>query len=263
MLSPVIYSGSDNRDSTLAGKITITAHRGAGGMAPENTLAAIAKGLESGADRVEVDVRQTKDNVIVCMHDADIDRTTDGKGFVGELTYNQLVKYSAGIKFSKKYIAEKIPTLDQALSLVDGKATLVIEIKGNNKIYQGIEKRVVGLIRLHNAKDWTVVHSFEDSVLINIHILDKDIKLHKLLVADFPFLKLIYDNTLKVTSLDYYNFVDEFSIFYPFATKRLIKRVHALNKKINVWTVNDSLKINRLINLGIDGIITDYPKFAK
>lgn len=263
MLSPVIYSGYDHRNPSLAEKIMVTSHRGAGGMAPENTLASIGKGLESRADRIEIDVRQTKDKVIVCMHDANIDRTTDGKGLVSDLTYNQIVKHSAGIKFSKKYVSEKVPTLEQAMNLVGGKAPLVIEIKEDGRVYPGIEKRVVELIQRHNAKDWVIIHSFNDSVLINIHKLNKDLKLHKLLVTDFPFLKLIYDNTLKVTSLEYYDFVDEFSVFYPFATKRLINRVHAQNKKINVWTVNDSLKINRLINLGIDGIITDYPKFAK
>jgi len=82
------------------------------------------------------------------------------------------------------------------------------------------------------------------------------------LITDFPLFHLIFDGKLRITNLEFYQFVDEFSTFYPFTTKRMIKKVHAMNKKINVWTVNDSIRINRLVNIGVDGIITDYPNFV-
>ena len=259
MYSPAMYRGKNTIDTTQY--ITLTGHRGAAGLAPENTLAAIKKGLENNVDRIEIDVHQTKDKQIVVLHDNSLDRTTNGTGLIKDLTLRQIRKYSAGLKYDKKYEDEKVPTLDEVLSAINGKATLVIEIKAFENHYKGIEKRVIELIHKHHANKWTAICSFEDNALKNVHKLDSTISLHKLFVYKFPFLKLINDESFRIVSLEYYNFVDEFSIYYPFANKRLINKVHKLNKKINVWTVNDSIKMKRLINLGIDGIITNRPDY--
>lgn len=262
MLSPVLYSGNSTRNQSLIKKISITGHRGAAGLAPENTLISIKKALELGVARIEVDVRQTKDKVIVCMHDKIVDRTTNGKGAINKLRYSELTKLDAGIKFSKQFEGERVPTLEEVMQLIKGKSKLIIGIEGGDELYPGIEKQVVHLINKHNAKDWAIVHSFNDSVLVRLHTIDENIVLHKLLIADFPLFYLIYDDSFRVTNLEFYDFVDEFSCYYPFTTKRLIKKIHGLGKKINVWTVNDSITLNRLINLGVDGIITDYPNFV-
>ncbi len=262
MLSPVLYTGKSKINPQKTQQILITGHRGAAGLAPENTLLSIKKALDLKVDRIEVDVRQTKDYVVVCMHDETVSRTTSGKGAVCEYRYSSLMKLDAGIKFSRKYSGEKIPSLEEVIRQVKGKSKLIIEIKDGNELYPGIEERVVNLINKYNAKGWAFVHSFNDSVLVRINKIDEKIVLHKLLIADFPLFYLIYDGNFRVTNLEFYNFVDEFSCYYPFTTKRLIKKVHDLGKKINVWTVNDSIAINRLINLGVDGIITDYPNFV-
>ncbi len=263
MISPVLYRGKDTVNDSLLNNITITGHRGAGGLAPENTLAAIDTGLSLGADRIEVDVRQTKDGNVVCLHDDKIDRTTNGKGFVNKFTYHQLSKFDAGSWFSSRFKDEIIPSLEQVLKRTLNKALLLIEIKDGDEIYPGIEKKVVDLINKYQAQSWTIVHSFNDSVLFRIHKIDPGIKLHKLLIADFPFLYLLYDGNFRIIKLENYSFVDEFSVFLPFTTKRFIRHVHKMNKKVNVWTVNDEYKINRLINLGVDGIITDYPNYVQ
>ena len=260
-LSPVLYSGEDSLAKDTP--VILTGHRGAGGLAPENTLAAIQKGLDNKVDRIEIDVQQTKDNIVIVMHDLSIDRTTDGKGLVKNLTYRELKKYSAGIKYSEKYKNEKIPSLNQVLKLINQQATLVIEIKEGDAYYPGIEQRVVSSIHKYHAKSWVIVHSFNDKALKKIREIDKDIVLHKLFIADFPFIPLIYDGEFKFTNLEQYAYATEISTFYPFTTQSLIDKIHSLNKKINVWTVNDSIKINRLINMGVDGIITDYPNYLK
>ncbi len=259
MYSPAMYRGKSELADTTK-HIEITGHRGAAGLAPENTLAAIKAGLAQNVNRIEIDVHQTKDNQIVVLHDPTIDRTTNGKGYIKDMTFREIRKYSAGAWFDEKFNDEKIPSLDEVLKLISGKATLVIEIKAFDNYYQGIEKRVINIIHKHHANDWVAVCSFDDEVLIKIHELDKNIVLHKLFLFKFPFLKLFNDGKLRIVDFQYYNFVDEFSVYYPFANKRLIKKVHSLNKKINVWTVDDTLKINRLINLGIDGIITNHPE---
>lgn len=260
-LSPVLYSGKDTLEKDV--NIVLTGHRGAAGLAPENTLAAIQKGLDNHVDRIEIDVQQTKDNVVISLHDITIDRTTDGVGLVKDMTYSEILQFSAGIKFSEKYKDEKIPTLDDVLTLVNGQAVLIIEIKDGNDYYPGIEQRVVDAIHVHNAKTWVIVHSFNDSALEKVREIDETIELHKLFTADFPFIPLIYDVKFRITNLEHYDYVTEISTFYTFTTPRLVDEVHALNKKINVWTVNDSVKINRLINMGVDGIITDYPDYFK
>ncbi len=263
MFSSALYTGKKTVKSTLLSKIVVTGHRGAGGLAPENTLAAIEAGLSQGVQRIEVDVQQTKDGKIICLHDETIDRTTNGKGYAKDLTFNQIEKYSAGIKFSNKFKDEKIPLLEDAIKLMKDSVTLVIEIKDGNEVYPGIEKKVVALINKHKAKSSCIIHSFNDSVLFRIHKMDTTIVLHKLFIADFPFMQILTDGHLKITNLEYYSFVTEFSVYYPFATRRLINHVHRLNKKINVWTVNDKATIGRLINLGVDGIITNYPNYLK
>ncbi len=260
-LSPVLYSGEDKLKKEA--NIVVTGHRGAAGLAPENTLAAIQKGLDNRVDRIEIDVQQTKDKVVISLHDVSIDRTTNGTGLVKDMTYSEVLKFNTVGNFSEKYENEKVPTLDEVLKLVNGQAVLVIEIKNGNDYYPGIEQRVGDAVNKFKAKPWVIVHSFNDEVLIKVRDIDKNIELHKLFYVDFPFIQLIYDGKFRITNLEHYNYVTEISTFYTFTTQRLVDDVHALNKKINVWTVNDSIKINRLINMGVDGIITDHPDYFK
>ena len=262
-LSPVLYSGNDIATEKQKAKIVLTGHRGAAGLAPENNISSIKKALEHNVDRVEIDVQQTKDNIVISFHDKKIDRTTNGKGLVKDLTYKEILQYSAGIKFSKDFESEKVPTLDEVFEVVNGKAVLIVEIKESHEYYPGIEQRVVDAINKYNAKSWTIVHSFNDKALKKVNEIDSTIVLHKVFIADLPFLPIIYDGSFQITNLEYYSFCDEFSTFYPFTTKRLIKKVHSLGKKINVWTVNDTAKINKLINYGVDGIITNFPNYLK
>jgi len=260
-LSPALYSGNDILTDKQKSKVILTGHRGAAGLAPENNISSIKKALELNVDRVEIDVQQTKDKVVISMHDKSIDRTTNGKGLVKDLTYNEILKYSAGIKFAKEFESDKVPTLNEVFETVNGNAVLVIEIKDGNDYYKGIEQRVVDAINKYDAKKWTIIHSFNDKALKKVNKIDSTIILHKLFIVDFPFFPIMYDGHFQITNLEHYTYCDEFSTFYPFTTKRLIDKVHSLGKKINVWTVNDSTKINKLINYGVDGIITNFPDY--
>jgi glycerophosphoryl diester phosphodiesterase len=260
MISPAMYWPKKVKIKKDKLKETVlTGHRGAGGLAPENTLAAIDTGMSYAVQRIEIDVRQTKDGVVVCIHDETINRTTNGTGKVKDFSYSELMSFDAGLWFAKEFEGQKIPTLEQVLARTKNKVVLLIEIKDGDKMYPGIEQNVVATIRKFNAKDWAIVHSFNDSVLFRINRIDPEIKLHKLLITSFPFLYLLYDGEFRITNLEHYHFVDEFSIFLPFATKSFIQKVHKTGKKVNVWTVNDKKKMARLIHLGADGIITDFP----
>src|SRR5690606_23644164 len=107
----------------------ITGHRGAAGIVPENTLASVRKALQDGVQRVEVDVQQTSDGVVICMHDRTLDRTTDMQGQVRKGTWDEIRSAKANVGFEKDFPDVGIPTLEEILQEVNGKAELVIEIK--------------------------------------------------------------------------------------------------------------------------------------
>ena len=139
------------------------AHRGASGLAPENTLAAFSKALEIGVDAVELDVHATKERKVVVIHDGALDRTTDAKGKVCELTLEEIRKADAGIRFGREFSQERIPTLDESLDLIKGNAITVVEIKQKD-----IAGEVVKAIEDTDAIDDVVVISFHPSVLLDV-----------------------------------------------------------------------------------------------
>jgi glycerophosphoryl diester phosphodiesterase len=116
-------------DSAKPGRVVVIAHRGDHTKAPENTLAAIRRAIEVGCDYVEVDVRRTSDGALVVMHDSTVDRTTNGKGKVAELTLEEIRKLDAGSKKGKEWSAEKVPTFDEALTLCKGKIKIYVDHK--------------------------------------------------------------------------------------------------------------------------------------
>lgn len=240
-------------------KIIITGHRGAAGLAPENTLASIQLAIELGVDRIEIDVQQTKDNKIIVLHDRTLRRTTTGHGFVKNLTYDEILQFSAGYKFNKFYINEKVPTLEQVIDLIDGKVELLIETKYSYMYYPNIERHIINIIKNKDAKDWCKIISFNDRALFRINKLDKSIRLGKLFVGKHAHLPLSFDKGLNIRPLKRYAFVDEVIVKHDYATKAIIEKVHDFGKELHVWTVNNEATIQKLIERGVDGIISDYP----
>jgi glycerophosphoryl diester phosphodiesterase len=239
--------------------IVITGHRGAGGLAPENTMASIQLALDLGVDRIEIDVQQTLDNVIIVLHDRTLRRTTTGIGFVKTKNYSDILKHSAGYKFNKYYIKEKVPTLDDVIKLINGRVELLIETKYSYMYYPNIERHIINIIKNNNAKDWCKVISFNDRALFRINKLDKEIRTGKLFVGKHASLPLSFDKGLNIKPLRRYHFVDEVIVKHVYATPAIIEKVHKFGKELHVWTVNDPETIEKLIERGVDGIISDYP----
>ncbi|PLX01235.1 MAG: hypothetical protein C0594_13705 [Marinilabiliales bacterium] len=256
-LSPVVYR---TIQSDHMNNVTVAAHRGASSLAPENSLLAVQKALELGVDRIEIDIHQTKDSILVVMHDAKIDRMTKGKGKISNLTFNELRQFEL---LPKNEDEEKqlIPSLEEVLQLINGSVTLLIEVKGSGKKYPGIEKRLVQMIKDFDAYSWTQVMAFDDDVLETVNSLDGDICLNKLLGADPIGLPFIFDTGIRFKKIEDYTYVSEFSVLYKFANRNLINKVHAMNKKLNAWTVDDKETMQSLQALGVDGIITNYPQY--
>ena len=237
----------------------ITGHRGAAGLAPENTLASVQKALDLGVHRVEVDVQQTKDGVVICMHDRTLNRTINMQGEVRDFTWAELQTAKANVGFETAFPETTIPTLEELFLVIDGKAEFVIEIKDGNSYYPGIEDKVAELIKKYKAQECALVHTFNDEALFLLHKKHPTIRLQKLIVAHVPWLSIMLDFKLHTASLVEYYFVEAFSIHHSFATKSIVKQAHAMGKKVHVWTVNEPKKMKKLLKCGVDGIITDRP----
>lgn len=238
---------------------TVTGHRGAAGLAPENTLVSVRKALELGVDRVEVDVQQTKDGVVICLHDRTLDRTTDMHGKVRDGDWETIRQAQANVGFEKQFPEAGIPTLEDIIKEVNGRCELVIEIKDGSSFYPGIEDRVAALIAKYDAWTWAPVHTFNDKALFHLHGKHPKVRLQKLFVTKLPWLPVMLDFGLHWGKLEDYPFVEAFSVHRSFVTQNIIGRAHRMGKKVHVWTVNDPDEAADLLEMGVDGIITDRP----
>lgn len=231
----------------------IIAHRGASAYAPENTLTSFEKAIEMGATVIETDVHQTKDSVVVIMHDLSVDRTTNGKGLVKDISsvnFKKLVVSSSGA-------VNNPPTLEEAIKLINGRCKLLIELKKGNSYYPNIEKHIVGLIDKYKAHSWiSTIHSFEKEPLMNFAKRDSSINLQKLIVFNLPLVSFNFD---KHFNKDDFKNWEGVNVYYKFCSKRVIKKIHKLGKTVYVWTVNNPRKARKLARKGVDGIITNKP----
>jgi len=243
-----------------AGEGQIIAHRGAAAMAPENTLASFRKALAFQPDYIEFDIHQTKDSVLVVIHDESIDRTSDGQGEISQLRFAELRKYDFGSWYNRSFANEKIPTLDEVLSLINGQSKALIELKGDKGIYPTICDSLVKILHRHKGSAWCAVHSFNDYFLKRVHELDPSLELQKLVFTKLPFIPVYIDNGLRFGSLEKYSsFCSAISFQRFFINGCLVSRMHEMGFKVNVWTVDDRAKIKALFEMGVDGVITDYP----
>ena len=145
------------------------------GYAPENTFASFERAIELGVDAIELDVHLTADGEAVVIHDAELHGTTDGEGLVGQKTLAELKRLDAGVRFAPEFAGQRIPTLGEVLAWARGKCVLDVEIKGGPWPYDGIEARVVDLIRRHEMVDQTIVISFTHTVVARVKALAPEI----------------------------------------------------------------------------------------
>ena len=153
-----------------------------------------------------------------------------------------------------------MPTLEEVLELVDGKVELLLEIKrkgGNNK---GIEQAVLEVLKKHDALRYTVIQSFDDSVLETLHSLDPSLRLEKLLFCKFIGVPVIFDGTFSVFSKEKYSYVRSFNFFSKALSDRLSSRLHDMGYRTRIWTLDDPAAIPQC---QLDGIITDRPDLYK
>jgi glycerophosphoryl diester phosphodiesterase len=166
-------NGEDTFMSTFFGeKIIMAAHRGDKKNCPENTLPAFKRAIEIGSDAIECDIHQTKDGVIVMMHDHDVDRTTDGTGRVCDLTFEEIRKLDAGIKFGEQFKGTKVPTFEEFLDLVEPEKDLLLnleikdypQVEGDEIAFSTVDK-VIAAVEARGMGGRIMFNSFSAQLL--------------------------------------------------------------------------------------------------
>ncbi|MFP4510012.1 MAG: glycerophosphodiester phosphodiesterase [Spirochaetaceae bacterium] len=247
--------------------VSIIAHRGASGHMPENTILSFDAALEMGAHVLEMDLQRTADNQIVVLHDATVDRTTNGTGPVGELTLQEVQALDAAYRWEDERgntpfrgRGIRIPTLEEILSRYPG-IPLLIELKTDSDI--GIAERVSELIDEYQAQDRVMVASFDSAYLDAFRELQPEVptslgvqETRSLYVLHFLGLHRWY--TPAGDSLQVPQRFSGLPVLLP--TFRRAARQRGLD--LQVWTINSSDTMLELLEKGVDGIITDYPDRA-
>ncbi len=244
----LLASGSTPTYASL-GTTLVSAHRGASSEAPENTIPAIEKAIDEGADYVEIDVRLTADGEVVLMHDASTKRTSGRELLVCDSTYEELQQLDVGSYFSEEYADTKIPTLEEAIDTCKGKIMMNIELKTvrNDGV---LEEKVAELITDNRMEEQCIVTSFKQKSLVRIKNYNPDI------VTGYIY-SFGYSNRTD------YEAMDVLSIDARYLTSQVVAGAHKKGIVVCAWTVNNSSEMRRMMSIGVDNIITDRVAQAK
>lgn len=249
---------SGDKDSQRSFPLVI-AHRGGADLAPENTLAAFRNAIHLGADMVEIDVHLTRDGHVVVIHDNTVDRTTDGHGRIADLTFHEIRSLDAGEKFDPRFAGEKVPTLEETLETLRGKAGLLLEIKkDHDTLYPGLEEKVVRILQEHHAGKWTTVQSFNLHTVQKVQRLDPSLRTFYLLGRNF---KTFYDSVARQVQ-EGHPASPSFTGVAPHHSLLDAGKVDTLHKagyQVYTWTVDDPREMQRILSLHVEGIITNVP----
>jgi glycerophosphoryl diester phosphodiesterase len=227
---------------------TIIAHRGASGSAPENTLAAVSMALDEGADWVEIDVQESDDGEVVVLHDSDLKRVAGIDLKIWDATKAELADIDIGSWFSPSFSDQRVPTLREVLELCRNRAGVIIELKYYGHNVQ-LEQRVAAIIEATGMADDIMIMSLDSAGIQRMQQLRPQWPAGLLtsVIAGKP-------NTL---NLDFY------AINARFASRNFIRNGHNDATQVMVWTVNDSVSLSKMMSLGVDGVITDYPALGR
>lgn len=231
-------------------KPLVLGHRGASGYAPENTVISFRKAIELGCDGFELDVQLTKDNHLVVCHDEKINRTTDGVGYIKDLTLKEIKKLDAGKWFSNEFKNEKIPTLEEIFHLIKDTNLLInIEIKNGIIFYKDIEIKIINLLEKYKLEKNVIISSFNHYSIKEIKNINKNIKTGLLymcgMIDPWIYAKRIGANAIHPL---FYNINND-----------MVRECKKNNIEVNTFTVNHEPYISNILKTGVSGIITNFP----
>jgi glycerophosphoryl diester phosphodiesterase len=226
----------------------IIAHRGASGLAPENTMAAFERAVQLGAAFIETDLQLTRDAHFVAMHDGTLERTTNGHGAVHDCTLAELRQLDAGKWFDREYMDARIPTLEEVLEFSHKyDVVFYLEIKYNAAF--GMHHALVGALRDARSAARTAVISFDASTLSAVNKLDPSLMLG--LLVETPTADTI-STAINVGAR-------QICPVHTMVTKEFVSQVHEAGLHVATWTVNSTQEMKAMISAGVEGIMTDFP----
>ena len=234
-------------------KPLVIAHRGDSAAAPENTLAAFTAAIDAGADGIELDVHPTRDGALAVHHDYYLDRTTDGAGLVSDHTLAELRALDAGAWFDERFVGERIPTLEEVLSLAAGRVRLEIELKGATLSFL---ERVLDAIRAADAVGSVELTTGHRPLLWHMHSREPRIPTGMFFSEPWPdwmgpelgrrqVIELMTLAGARVAHLPIGMIDSEF-----------VRRLHGADMQVHGANVNDAAAIERAIECGVDQFTT-------
>ena len=231
----------------------IFGHRGSAGTHPENTMISFQQAYKDGADGIELDVQLSKEGVPVVIHDEKLNRTTDGKGYVKDFTVDELKKFNAVHKFKDEYTFCEIPTLEEILNWVKDKNILInIELKNGVILYEGLEEKVVQLVRQYKLENKVIFSSFNHYSIVKLKQLAPEIE-RAVLYMEGLYKPWEYAKWVGAQSIHPYIYA---------APSEIIIESQANGIYVRPFTVNDEQVMQRLFAENCAAFFTDYPKKA-
>jgi glycerophosphoryl diester phosphodiesterase len=224
-------------------------HRGAKGHAPENTMTSFNLGVELGASVVETDVHLSKDDQVVVIHDHTVDRTTNGHGYVKDMTVAELQALDAGSWFDRKYAGERILTLAELLAWGKDRVPIAIEIKNGPIYYPGIAEKTIRLLREHGMEYQAILISFDHFVLRQAKMIAPEI------ATGILYAGRLIDPVGAARSAG----ADALHPNWAYVTPDLVENAHAAGLAVSPWCPNETPTLRALDKMGVDSIGTDYP----
>ena len=226
--------GQNQEDS----RILRIGHRGAAGHAPENTIAAIRAGISLGVDFVELDVQRTRDGRLVLMHDETLDRTTSGLGSLSQMTWDELQSLDAGD-------GERIPSVEAALGTASGRAGVILEAKA-----PGIGPDLYSAVQASNFSGPVIYASFLHAEILAIRDIDQRARTMALIDC-IPVAGAAFAHDANATLV---------GLAFDSATAKFTSALHEVGLEVFFYTVNEPNLIALAIQIGADGVISDYPE---
>ncbi len=231
------------------GKLLVLGHRGAMGHAPENTMVSFAKGLELGADMLELDIHVSRDGELMVMHDGEIARTTDGKGHIKDMTVAEIKKLDAGSKFDARFRGERVPRLIEVLDWAKTRIQLVIEIKGDPLPTPGIEEKLIKLLREYQMLDQVMVISFHHPAVKRVKEQEPSV------MTGILYTGMLVDPVAAAHAAR----ADSIRPSFSYWTPELVERVHAAGLGASTWIINNDADMDYCLPMGFDSVGGNFP----
>ena len=226
----------------------VIAHRGASGHAPENTLAAFERAVALGAGFIETDLHLTRDSRFVAIHDATLERTTNGKGNVRDCTLSEIRKLDAGMWFDREFMGEPVPTLEEIVEFA-AKHDVIFYLELKYEAAWGMHHSLVGALQTSGGAARSIVISSSEATLTALRQVDSAA------MMGLIFEEANQDYAKTGIELGVRQLCPNFSLVTP----AMVEQAHQLDLQVAAWTVDDPKAMQAMIAAKVDGIMTNFP----